>query len=89
MLAGPSTPGREEAAKKLQKRCAGYQGPGLCQGQESSWRGEGNSGKLLVEVCLKSCHARFKCGLSSDTQENWLCDTKVAQAVTHDSPVTF
>lgn len=42
-----------------------------------------------MEVFLKSRNARFKRGLSSDMQENWLCDKKVAQTVTHDSSVTF
>lgn len=42
-----------------------------------------------MEVFLKSHHARFKCGLSNDTQENWLRDITVTQTVTHDSPVTF
>lgn len=51
--------------------------------------GEGSTGKLLVEVFLKSRHARFKRGLSSDMQENRLCDKEVAQTVTHDSSVTF
>lgn len=47
VLAGPNTPGREAAAEKLQKRHAGYQGPGLCQGQESSWRGKETQGSFL------------------------------------------
>lgn len=38
---------------------------------------------------LKSHHARFKHRLYSDMQENCLFDTKVAQTVTHNSPVTF
>lgn len=55
-------------------------------------------GKQLVEgretrgsfwMFLKSHHARFKHRLDSDIQENQLLDTKVAQAVTHSSPVTF